>query len=235
MIAYRLEGKNVLVTGGSSGIGLETCRLLKECGAVVAVLSNDQEQLDDVRDEFCCYRADVRDVSAVTRAVDDFKSQAGSIDMLANCAGVSHWCDFLEMDEEFWDKIYDINVKGTFIVSQAVARHMVKQESGVIINVSSMSGVLSGELRATAYTSCKWAIVGFTRSLNLELKPLGIRVCCFCPGSTLTDIHIKAGNPHQEKMMDPKFVAEALVFMLAMPEKCHIQELAMPATFEMWR
>ena len=230
-----LKNKVLLITGGSSGMGKETAFMAKEQGAVVAVLSNRQDELDTLPAGFIKLHADIRIPYEVSSAVESLIQQTGRIDMLVNSAGVSLWKDFTEMDESFWDLIYDVNVKGTFLVTQAVARQMIKQKNGFILNVASMSGLKSGMLKASAYASSKWAIVGFSRNLHLELKPHGIKVACFCPGSTRTTLHEKANSPDMDLMLDPEDVAHTILFMLTAPDKGHIQLLAMPAMFEEWR
>jgi len=232
---YTIENKNILITGGSSGIGKATALMAKAEGAIVGIISNSQAELDAMPDEFKKYLADIRNPEQTVYAVDTFVADTGSLDMLVNSAGVSLWKDFLDMDEAFWDVIFDVNVKGTFQVTQAATRHMVKKKSGFILNISSMSGVKSGMPGASAYTASKWAVVGFSRNLHLELKQHGIKVACLCPGSTKTIMHEKANTPNQDKMLDPEDIARTILFMLSAPDKGHIQLLTQPAFFEEWR
>jgi NAD(P)-dependent dehydrogenase (short-subunit alcohol dehydrogenase family) len=230
-----LAGRRVLVTGASSGIGLATSLRLRDAGAVVGVLSNDSAQLDRMGEGYHRYTADVRDREAVRGAVEEFHRAAGGIDGLVTCAGVSRWCPLASMSEEFWDEIFDINVKGTMLACQAAAPLMAAGGGGVIVTVSSMSGLKSGMPNASAYASSKWAVVGLSRNLHLELKGQGIRVGCVCPGSTRTAIHAAAATPRQDEMLDPDDVAAAILFMLAAPANGHVQLLALPAGFEEWR
>ncbi len=231
----RLASQAVLITGGSSGIGLAAARLLRRAGATVGVLSHDADQLARMGEGFATYHADIREPASVAAAVDAFAARAGRIDALVHCAGVSHWKSLLEMDEAFWLRTHDTNVKGTFLTCQAVARHMIPRGQGLMVLVASMSALKSGMPAASAYASSKWAVRGLARNLHLELKGHGIRVGCFCPGSTRTDIHVAAGTADLEKMLDPDEVALALLFMLAAPDTGHVQLLAMPAMFEEWR
>ena len=235
MIFNEFEGKRVLITGGSSGIGEALALKLNQCGAKVGVISNNESEFSNMQSRIGCYLADVRVSDQVYDAVDRYAADAGTMDMLVNSAGVSLWKDFLDMDSEFWDLIYDVNVKGTFLATQAVTRYMIRQKSGIILNIASMSGLKSGMPGASAYMSSKWAIVGLSRNLHLELKKFGIKVSCFCPGSTRTALHEKANTPNREEMLDPADVANTIMFMLAAPEKGHIQLLAQPAFFEEWK
>jgi 3-oxoacyl-[acyl-carrier protein] reductase len=231
----RFKNQNLLITGGSSGIGKAAAIMALSERARVGIISNNQAELDTMPVECFRYLADVRDPGQADHAVNSFVRDTGGIDMLVNSAGVSMWKDFLDMDAAFWDAIFDVNVKGTFLVSQAAARQMVKKKGGIILNISSMSGLKSGMPGASAYTASKWAIVGFSRNLHLELKPFGIKVACLCPGSTKTALHEKAGTPDQDKMLDLEDVASTVLFMLSATARGHVQLLAQPAMYEDWR
>jgi NAD(P)-dependent dehydrogenase (short-subunit alcohol dehydrogenase family) len=235
MIFNEFEGKSVLITGGSSGIGKAAALKLTEAGARVGIISNNKSEFSEMPQNIKCYEADIRNPEQVKNAVNNFANNTGKIDMLVNSAGVSLWKDFIEMDSDFWDLIYDVNVKGTFLVTQAVSKHMIQQKSGIILNIASMSGLKSGMPGASAYMSSKWAVVGLSRNLHLELKPHGIKVSCFCPGSTRTILHEKANTPNREKMLNPEDIANTIMFMLAAPENGHVQLLAQPAFFEEWK
>lgn len=234
-IVQRIDGMRVLVTGGSSGIGLATVQQLQELGAQVGVLSDRAAEPGQLRADTFTAEVDVRQREQVQSAVQHFIVTYQGIDAVINAAGVSLWKPFLEMDDKFWDLIYDVNVKGTFLVNQAVVPTMQQQGGGFILNIASMSGVKSGMPEASAYASSKWAIVGFSRNLHLELKPHGIRVGCFCPGSTRTPLHEQAGTENIDKMLLPEQVADSLIYMLAAPEQGHVQLMAQPAMFEDWR
>lgn len=229
------RNKCILITGGSSGIGKAAAISLKSEGAKVGIISNNQEELNNMPDGFDLHKTDIRIGNEVNLAVNSFEKKHGKIDALINSAGVSLWEEFVKMDESFWDLIYDVNVKGTFLVSQAVAKQMIKQGSGFILNIASMSGLKSGMPKASAYASSKWAIVGFSRNLHLELKTYGIKVACLCPGSTKTVLHEKANSPNIDQMLEPDDIAKTILFMLAAPNNGHIQLLAQPALFENWQ
>ena len=235
MVFNEFEGKSILITGGSSGIGRALALKMEASGALVWVISVNREEFRDLPPAIHCLEADIREEEQVVSAVRLVREGAGRIDMLVNAAGVSLWKELTELDAAFWDLVFGVNVKGTFLVTREVARGMIDRGSGLIINVASMSGLKSGMPGASAYMASKWAIVGLSRNLHLELKKHGIRVGCICPGSTLTDIHKKANSPMQDEMMEPGDIADSIMFMLAAPEKGHVQLLAQPAFFEEWK
>jgi len=235
MYSERLHGKRLIVTGGGSGIGRAVVDEALRCGAVVGVLGDRPGEFTGLPSGVRAFACDVRSAADTTRAVDAFATQAGGLDAVVNAAGVSQWRPFLEMDDAFWDLIHDVNVKGTFHVCQAAARHLIRQGSGLILNIASMSAVKSGTMHATAYAASKWAVLGFSRNLHLELKPHGVRVACYCPGSTRTPLHAAAGSADQDAMLTAEEVAETICFMLAVGERGHIQLCCQPAMFEDWR
>jgi NAD(P)-dependent dehydrogenase (short-subunit alcohol dehydrogenase family) len=235
MYVERLHGKRLLITGGSSGIGRAVVEEALACGAKVGVIGNKPAEFATLPKGVLALTCDVRSATEVNTAVDAFVSQMGGIDGVVNAAGVSLWKPLLEMDDDFWNLIYDVNVKGTFHVCQATTRHFIPRKDGIILNIASMSAVKSGTMYASAYASSKWAVVGLSRNLHLELKPHGVRVACYCPGSTQTALHVSAGSTNQDAMLLPKEVAETICFMLAASERGHIQLCCQPAMFEEWR
>ena len=125
--------------------------------------------------------ADVRDESAIERAVESAAAETGGFDILVNAAGVAGAgaVDALEVDE--WDRIVDINLKGTFLVSKHVVRHMIAKQSGSIINLASIEGMEAFEAQA-AYNASKGGVILLTKNMAIDYGHLGIRVNCLCPG-----------------------------------------------------
>jgi NAD(P)-dependent dehydrogenase (short-subunit alcohol dehydrogenase family) len=203
-----LTGKGVLVTGGSSGIGLAAAQRFLEEGARVHVCGHDTAGVDDaltvlgdrgVGSTVC----DVSRVEDVARLMSDATESLGGIDVLANNAGISWREPFLDITTEHWDRIIEVNLRGMFLVGQAVARHMVERGSGVIVNMASTNG-LGAEVDYTHYNASKGAVVQLTRTMALELGPLGVRVNALCPGYIDTPLNreIAAG------MDDPSFAED---------------------------
>ena len=184
-----LEGKVALVTGGSRGLGRAICDVLSREGADVAFnyAKNEAEaagvvgRIEGHGRRAWSYRCSVLDRAGLAAMVADLEAKAGRIDILVNNAGVTQVMPFALIEEEDWDLVFDINVKGTFLVSHAVARGMIRQKKGKILNVSSLAGVTL--IKAPVhYAASKAAIHGFTMSLSKELARYNIHVNAIAPG-----------------------------------------------------
>ena len=182
------------MTGGASGIGLGIARILAERGARLAIAYFDETHLDSAKAalngaERIFLQADIRNRAAVRRMTLEAVQQFGAIDILVNNAsltGPPAVAPFLECTEEQLDSIVDTNVKGTFHVSQAVARFMVaKGNGGSIVNIASV-GAFAGQEFASAYCATKAAQAAMVKTLAIELAPHGIRVNAVAPGDIFT-------------------------------------------------
>jgi NAD(P)-dependent dehydrogenase (short-subunit alcohol dehydrogenase family) len=183
-----LKGKNVIVTGGASGIGEATAKRYLEEECRVCVFDRDAEALTRVQQELPglsgAIAADVSVAEDVSRAFADAVERMGSVDVLINNAGISIRHDFLDITLEEWDRVLNINLRGVFIVAQTAARHMVEQGSGVIVNTASTAGT-TGYPHYADYSASKGGVIGLTLAMSLELAPT-VRVTAVSPGYTLT-------------------------------------------------
>jgi NAD(P)-dependent dehydrogenase (short-subunit alcohol dehydrogenase family) len=183
-----LNGKNVLVTGGASGIGRATAARFLEEGCAVCVLDRDAEARDRVAEDLPALSgvidADVSDAGQVRAAVSEAIDRMGSLEVLINNAGISIRHDFLDITEENWDKVVGVNLKGVFLVAQEAARHMVARGSGVILNMASTGGS-TGYPHYADYCASKGGVVALTLAMALELAP-AVRVNAISPGYVLT-------------------------------------------------
>jgi meso-butanediol dehydrogenase/(S,S)-butanediol dehydrogenase/diacetyl reductase len=202
---YELEGKVALVTGagGEKGIGRAIALRLAREGAAVAVndlrdaplgnwggLRQVVDEIEDIgRDALCCV-GDVTDAVAVDQIVSETLARFGRIDILVNNAGSQVGPDrvpVIDLDEAVFDRVLAVNLKGTFLCSRAVTRHMIERGGGgKIINMSSSAGK-QGRARFAAYSASKFGVIGFTQSLAIELGPHGINVNAICPGLVDTE------------------------------------------------
>lgn len=194
----KLEGQVALVTGGSRSIGRAIALTFAREGAAVAVnyVSRAEEAESAVREietlgrRALAVRADASQRAQVQAMVDEVTTRLGPIDILVNNAGVQKRVSFLELDEADWDWMLGVNLKGCFLVGQAVAARMKARGRGKIINVSSEAAGLPAP-RMTAYCVSKAGVAMLTRCMALELAPYGIRVNALAPGLTRTDINRK--------------------------------------------
>ncbi|MGO4496311.1 SDR family NAD(P)-dependent oxidoreductase [Paenibacillus sp. 2RAB27] len=185
----RLSGKIALITGGSAGIGKAIAARFGAEGACIAITGRDKETLEQAVAEIkeqggdaIAICGDVQRAADVANMVRTVQDQWGTIDVLVNNAGICRTSPFLDISEEDWEQHMAINLKGTFLVGQAVAREMVKRgQGGSIINMSSVNG-LAAEADQAHYNATKGGINLLTMSMALELAPLGIRVNALCPG-----------------------------------------------------
>lgn len=203
----RFAGKSVLVTGGASGIGEATAHRFLSEGASVVVLDRSREnlaaaeaRLEPARGdgaELVLIAGDVSSDTDVDRAVEEAVGRFGGIDILVSNAGIAHQEPFLEIPRERWDETLRINLTGMFVVTQRVAREMVRAGGGTILLTSSTNGLV-GEDRYAHYNASKGGVTLLTKSLAIELGPHGIRVNAVCPGYIVT--------PLAESIDDPEFM-----------------------------
>jgi NAD(P)-dependent dehydrogenase (short-subunit alcohol dehydrogenase family) len=189
-----LEAKIALVTGAAQGIGKGIARSFAAEGATV-ILSDIQEkkvaeaaaeiQEQTGRTTRSC-RLDVTDGQAIRAVVENIARELGRIDILVNNAGIQEWVPFVDTSEDMWDRHQAVNVKGTFLLSQAVARIMVGQGGGKIVNIASDSGVAPTPEGGAAYCASKSAIIGLTRVIAKELGRHGVYCNAICPGAINT-------------------------------------------------
>lgn len=222
-----LAGKVALVTGGTGGIGTAIAKAFVDSGAKVILVGTNEKKLQDIASQYeetqlIPMQFNVLDVDAMPQKV----IEAGElfpekrIDILVNCAGVNDVDDFAHVKEADYDRVMDINVKGTFFMCQAVSNYMIERKiKGHILNVSSSSALRPAW---TPYPISKWAIRGFTMGLADTLLPHGIVVNAIAPGPTATamvdrqaDGDIRMDSNPSGRMAVPSEIANLAVFMVS--------------------
>ncbi len=189
VFARAYQGKVVLITGGSSGIGQALARLLDSVGARLWLLARRTEALLETQAQMCgeCHvrSTDVSDWGQVQAALEEIQSVSGVPDVIINSAGITHPGYVQDLPVEVFRRMMEVNYLGTVHVVKAALPGMIARGSGHIINISSVAGFL-GVFGYTAYGASKYAVRGFSDTLRAELKPLGIRVSVVFPPDTDT-------------------------------------------------
>jgi len=224
-----LSGKVALVTGGSRGIGRAVAIRLAQGGAKIAFsYHSNHEAAQNVLGELkgggahaMAVAGDVGSAPDVERMVNATLEAFGRIDILVNNAGITRDTLLMRMSEEDWDAVLDTNLKSTFLTTKAVVRGMLRQRSGRIVNITSVSGILGNAGQAN-YAASKAGMIGFTRSIAREVASRGITVNAVAPGFIETDIWANVGESARAAILNmaplgtigkPEDVAEAVAFL----------------------
>jgi NAD(P)-dependent dehydrogenase (short-subunit alcohol dehydrogenase family) len=218
----------VLVTGGGSGIGRETVDRLRREGDAVGVVDRDPTALAGTVAEVAV-EADVSSDGDVARAVDEVVRMLGGLDGLVACAGIAGRGTVASTEPAEWDRIFSVNVRGTYLAARAAIPHLRAAGGGAIVLVASQLGLVAAA-NAAAYCSSKGAVVQLARAMAIDHAPEGIRVNAVCPGPTDTPLlepyFAGAADPDEERrtyeaaqlhgrLVDPAEVADAIAYLLS--------------------
>lgn len=225
-----LSGKVVLVTGAGRGMGKAIAERLTQEGARVVVTDVDEKSALETAgalDGAAGFRLDITDGAEVGARVSEIVAALGPIDALVNNAGWDKMAPFLDTDEDLWDRLIDINLRGPIRVTRAVLPQMVERRQGRIVNISSDAGRV-GSSGEAVYAACKAGIIGFGKTVAREMARNGITVNAICPGPTATPLleamvgegneklieSLKRGIPLR-RLGEPEDIAAAVAFLLS--------------------
>ena len=222
-----------LVTGATAGIGRATAFALGRAGYRVGVCARTAGRVDalvaELRAEGIAAAgraADVGEPEAVTALVKAVTAELGSVDTLINNAGIAIFRPLTELSVEEWDATMATNLRSLFLVTRAVLPGMLERKSGIIVNVASLAGKnpLAG---GTAYAASKHAVLGFSKSLMLEVRKQGVRVLAICPGSVNTALirGLRAPSTREGEMLEPEDVAQAILDAVRMSARATVSEI----------
>lgn len=224
-----LEGKTALVTGGSGALGQAIVRVMAREGCrVMFTYHCGEERARALEKELAVagkavrgWPLDVRDGKAAAGLARTIEAETGPVDILVNNAGAAQVMPFAMIEEKDWDLLMDVNVKGTFLVTKAFARGMIRRKRGSIVNVGSLAGMRMLEV-PVHYATAKSAIVGFTTALARELGRYGVRVNAVVPGLLTGGVSVNVPSKQQEEYKrycalgragEPHEVAELIAFL----------------------
>jgi 3-oxoacyl-[acyl-carrier protein] reductase len=222
-----------VVTGGTRGIGWALAMGLARRGAAVALCARDARAADRSAAELKSSGAralgagcDVRDEAPVAAFAERVRKELGTPTLLVNNAGVGRFAALAEMSLAMWDEVIDTNLRGMFLVTRAFLPGMLEAKRGAVVNVSSLAG-RNGIANGTAYSASKHGVLGFSKSLMLEVRQQGIRVMAVCPGSVNTAFFDgdTPFDPNRGRILLPEDVARATLDALELPERALVSEL----------
>jgi 2-hydroxycyclohexanecarboxyl-CoA dehydrogenase len=224
-----LAGKVVLVTGAGRGMGQAMAERLAAEGARVAVTDIDADSAlaaAKALEGAAGFRLDITDAAEVRARIDEITAALGPIDALVNNAGWDKLSPFLDTDEDLWDRIIDINLRGPIRMTKAVLPGMVERGQGRIVNISSDAGRV-GSTGEAVYSACKAGIIGFTKTVAREVARHNITVNTVCPGPTATPLLQSMVGEHEKlieslkrgiplgRLGEPDDIASAVAFMVS--------------------
>ena len=236
-----LNNSVAIVTGAGRGIGRAIALALAENGANVVVSSRTQKEIDAAKEKIIALgrksiaiRGDVAKEVDVKNVISQTVSEFGKIDILINNAGIGAFAPVTELKTEDFDNMWATNMRGVFLFSKYVIPHMAKQKSGNIVNISSLAG-RNAFKGGAGYSATKWALIGFSRTLMLEVREHNIRVITLCPGSVDTDFSPSQKNPKESSRI-PKAedIAKIVVNTLQMPDNVLVSEIDIRPTNPNW-
>lgn len=230
-----LSGQTAIVTGASKGIGRAIALTLAKEHMNIVLAARTRSDLQAVAEEVntlggqaLVVPADVSRGQAVEQLITQSLETFGKIDVLVNNAGMGIFAPVDELSIQDFDQMFAINMRGVFLCTRAVLPHMKKQNSGAIINISSLAGknFFTG---GSGYAATKWALNGFTKCVMLEAREYNIRVSLVCPGSVATDFSPHTGKD-PSKILQPQDVADSVLSILKLPPNALMSEIDLRPT-----
>ncbi|MDP1675382.1 MAG: SDR family NAD(P)-dependent oxidoreductase [Bacteroidota bacterium] len=231
-----LKNSVAIITGASKGIGRAVAIALSKEGVNVVLAARSTELLLMVQKEIAenggkaiSIATDVTSENAVQNLIIETQKKFGKIDILINNAGVGIFSNVIDLKTQEYEAMMDVNLKGVFLCSRAVLPAMIKQKKGEIINIASLAGKNSFA-GGSVYSATKWGLIGFSRSLMLEVREYNIRVVTISPGSVNT--HFADKEKNESQIIQPEDVAETVLFALTMPNRVNVSEIDIRPTIK---
>jgi 3-oxoacyl-[acyl-carrier protein] reductase len=232
-----LKGMTAWITGAGRGIGRAIALRLASEGALVGLTARSKEDLLSVADAVAAAggravmaRADVTNPEEVERAFQTVLDAGSRLDILVNNAGIGVFAPVSKLSLEDFDRMWNVNVRGVFLCTRLAVPVMEQQQSGAIINISSLAG-MNAFVNGAGYAATKWALNGFTNCLRLEVRSSNVRVITVGPGSVATDFSSTPKEPAKlERILQPDDVASAVLAALLLPPRAMMSEIDLRPT-----
>ncbi|GAK01760.1 3-ketoacyl-ACP reductase [Geomicrobium sp. JCM 19055] len=234
----QLTGKTAVITGAGRGIGRSTAIAFAKEGIHVGLIGRTMENLENVAKELEQYdvnvsaaTAYVSNLSEMEEAFNHITSDLGTIDILINNAGIGKFGGFLELSPDEFQEIINVNLNGVYNATRLALPAMIEQKAGDIINISSTAGT-KGAPVTSAYSASKYAVMGLTESLMLEVRKHNVRVSALTPSTVATDLAVDNGltDGNPEKAMQPEDLAELIVAQLKLHPRVFVKTAGLWAT-----
>jgi 3-oxoacyl-[acyl-carrier protein] reductase len=228
----KLKGSTALVTGAGRGIGRAVALSLAKEGVEVVLTARTLAELDRVKKEIetiggkaSSVPADLTSDSQLEKLFEEFSAKHSRLDILVNNAGIGVYAPVRSLAVRDFDQMWNLNMRAVMVVTQHALKMMEVQKSGAIINVASLAG-RNAFVGGAGYAATKWALIGFSRSLMLEVREQNIRVITICPGSVDTSFSPSPKEPSRsEKILHPQDVADTILSALMLPDRAMVSEI----------
>jgi len=233
-----LTGQKAIITGGSRGLGKATAIAFAKQGIEVAITGRNKEKLEETVAELKALNVkatyavfDVGNYEEVKIGIQKLLTDLGGVDILVNNAGIAAFGTLNDMEVAQWSSIIQTNVMGMYYVTKQVLPHLIAQNKGDIINVSSTAG-LSGNATTSAYSASKFAVIGMSESLMKEVRKNNIRVCTLTPSTIASDMSLELGitDGNTDSVLQPQDFAELIVAGLQLPRRAMLKSAALWST-----
>jgi NAD(P)-dependent dehydrogenase (short-subunit alcohol dehydrogenase family) len=238
-----LEGKNILVIGGGSGMGAATALLFCEHGAKVAIAGRkidslrETEGLSQEEQSLSCKTADVGNRQSLEELFAWFDKELGQLDILINAAGINiPQREMSQLSGEDWDNVLKTNLTGAFDSLRLALERMRPRRDGLIVMINSISGKRSNPLGGVAYNASKFGMTALGACVSEEEREHGVRITNLFPGEVNTPILDKRPTPppaeHRAKILQPEDIAQAIILLAQLPPRAHVPELIIKPTIQ---
>ena len=235
MFNMKLQNKIAVITGAGKGIGKATAELFIKEGAKVILTSRNISDLEQIvsdnesdKDNITIIAGDISKEDTIQKVIDETISKYGRIDILVNNAGFSVFDNMVDSKTEDFDAIFNTNIRALYLITKGFLPHMIKEQSGTIINIASVAGK-QGFATGSIYCASKHAVMGLSRALMLEVRQYNIRVCAICPGSVATDFFRAESqttlSSSKESVLSANSIAETILLAASLPGNAMLGEI----------